>query len=217
MVVRAGYGVYYNTSVYQTIAIADGAAIAAFEEPERANSPANPLTLANGFNSSPTITPNTFAVDPNFRVGYAQNWQVSVQRDLPGALVVTATYLGIKGTRGVQDFLPNTLSAGAANPCPSVPPDFTYLTSNGNSTREAGQIQLRRRLHNGFTASLQYTFSKSIDDAALGGRNQGTPRDRAELAGSRRRARPLDFRSAPPVDRADPVHHRHGTAAAARC
>jgi hypothetical protein len=44
------------------------------------------------------------------------------------------------------------------------------MTSNGNSTREAGQIQLRRRLHSGFTASLQYTFAKAIDDdAVLGG------------------------------------------------
>jgi hypothetical protein len=48
-----------------------------------------------------------------------------------------------------------------------------YLTSNGNSTWNAGQIQLRRRLQNGFTATLQYTFSKAIDDSALGGRNQG--------------------------------------------
>jgi hypothetical protein len=32
---------------------------------------------------------------------------------------------------------------------------------------------LRRRLQSGFTANLQYTFSKSIDDSALGGRNQG--------------------------------------------
>jgi hypothetical protein len=47
------------------------------------------------------------------------------------------------------------------------------MTSNGNSTRESGQIQLRRRLQNGFTANVQYTFSKSIDDAALGGRGQG--------------------------------------------
>src|SRR6185437_8145101 len=37
-------------------------------------------------------------------------------------------------------------------------------------TRQAAQIQLRRRLHDGLTATLQYTFSKSIDDvAALGG------------------------------------------------
>jgi hypothetical protein len=44
------------------------------------------------------------------------------------------------------------------------------VTSNGNSTREAGLIQLRRRLHSGFTASVQYTFAKAIDDdAVLGG------------------------------------------------
>ena len=112
----------------------------------------------------PGITPDTFAIDPNFRVGYAQNWQASVQRDLPGSLQLTATYLGIKGTRGMQEFLPNTYPVGAANPCPVVLLGFAYLTSNGNSTREAGQVQLRRRLHNGLTATLQYTFSKSIDD-----------------------------------------------------
>ncbi len=106
-------------------------------------------------------------MDPNFRVGYAQTWQASVQRDLPGSLQMTATYLGIKGTRGVQAFLPNTYPAGGANPCPRCPSGFTYRTSNGNSTREAGQIQLRRRLRSGFTASLQYTYSKSIDDDSL--------------------------------------------------
>jgi hypothetical protein len=45
-----------------------------------------------------------------------------------------------------------------------------YRTSNGSSTREAGSFQLRRRLRSGFTASLQYTYSKSIDDdSVLGG------------------------------------------------
>ena len=74
----------------------------------------------------------------------------------------------------MQESLPNTYPIGATNPCPTCPSGFTYLTSNGNSTREAGSIQLRRRLRSGFTASLQYTYSKSIDDSALGGRNQGT-------------------------------------------
>jgi hypothetical protein len=47
---------------------------------------------------------------------------------------------------------------------------FVYQASGGNSTRQAGQIQLRRRLRSGFTASLLYTYSKSIDDdAMLGG------------------------------------------------
>jgi hypothetical protein len=74
----------------------------------------------------------------------------------------------------VQEFLPNTYPASAVDPCPACPRGFIYMASNGNSTRESGQIQLRRRLHSGFTASAQYTYSKSIDDAALGGRGQGT-------------------------------------------
>ena len=108
----------------------------------------------------------SFGVDPHFRVGYAQNWTASLQRDLPGALIMTATYLGIKGTRGMQEFLPNTYPVGATNPCPACPSGFIYLTSNGNSTRESGSMQLRRRLRSGFTAALQYTYSKSIDDAS---------------------------------------------------
>jgi hypothetical protein len=44
------------------------------------------------------------------------------------------------------------------------------MTSNGNSTRESGQLQVRRRLRSGFTAELSYTYAKAIDDAALGGR-----------------------------------------------
>jgi hypothetical protein len=145
------------------------------------NSPDCPLTLANGFNTCPSITPNTFAVDPNFRPGYAQNWQLTLQRDLPGSLQLTATYLGIKGTRGPQEFLPNTYPVGAVNPCLLCPVGFASLSSNGNSTREACQIQLRRRLHNGLSGTLQYTYSKSVDDdSMLGGQGasaitQNTP------------------------------------------
>jgi hypothetical protein len=174
MVVRGGYGVYYNTSVYLPLATQMAQQFPLSKSLSVVNSPNNPLTLASGFNASPTITPDVFAVDPNFRLGYNQNWQLSVQRDLPGALVLTAMYLGSKGTRAEQIFLPNTYPLGAVNPCPTCPAGFEYVTSNGNATREAGQLQLRRRLRSGFTASLQYTYSKSIDDASLGGRNQGT-------------------------------------------
>jgi len=173
MVVRGGYGVYYNTSVYLPIATQMAQQSPLSTSLNVANSPSDPLTLEKGFIASSTITPNTFAVDPNFRVGYSQNWQLSVQRDLPGALVMTAMYQGNKGTRGVQEFLPNTYPVGAVNPCPTCPAGYAYMTSNGNSTREVGNVQLRRRLHNGFTTNLQYTYSKSIDDAALGGRNTG--------------------------------------------
>jgi len=173
LIVRAGYGVTLDTSVYQNIATQMAQQSPLSRSLSVANSLATPLTLANGFITSPTITPNTFAIDPNFRVGYAQSWTVSVQRDLPRGLMMTASYLGIKGTRASQQFLPNTFPAGAVNPCPACPAGYVYLTSNGNSIRNAGSLQLRRRLRNGFTASLQYTWSKSIDNAALGGRGQG--------------------------------------------
>ena len=171
MVVRGGYGIYYNTSVYQTLAMQMAQQYPLSTSLSIQNTAATPLTLANGFPAG--ITTNTFAIDPNFRIGYSQNWQLSVQRDLPGALVLIATYQGSKGTRGMQEFYPNTYPDGAVNPCPTCPSGFVYLASNGNSTREAGQISLRRRLHNGFTANLQYTYAKAIDDSALGGQNQG--------------------------------------------
>src|SRR5271155_2085699 len=83
---------------------------------------------------------------------------------------MTATYLGVKGTRGVQQFLPNTYPIGAASPCAKCLAGFVYQASGGDSTRQSGQLQLRRRLRSGFTASLLYTYSKSIDDdASLGG------------------------------------------------
>ena len=132
--VRAGYGIYDDTSVYLS-AMEDMAQQAPLSTSlSVANSAACPLTLANGFRNCAGTTPDTFAVDPNLRVGYAQIWQLSAQRDLPGALVVTATYLGTKGTRGMQEFLPNTYPIGAANACPSCPVGFVYRTSNGNST-----------------------------------------------------------------------------------
>ncbi len=176
MVVRGSYGIYYDTSVYKNIALLMAQQAPLSTSLNVSNTAACPLTLANGFVPCSSVTPDSFAIDPNFRVGYVQTWTLSVQRDLPGSLVMTVSYLGNKGTRGPQEFLPNTYPAGATNPCPTCPTGFAFLTSNGNSTREAGTLQLRRRLHNGLTATLNYTYSKSIDDdAAMGGQLTSNP------------------------------------------
>jgi hypothetical protein len=169
MVMRAGYGVYDDTSVYLSSAEAMAQQSPLSKSVSVANSVKCPLSLANGFVSCAGTTENTYAVDPNLRVGYAQIWQLAVQRDLPGGLMGTVTYLGVKGTRGTQEFLPNTFPIGGVNPCPTCPAGFVYRTSNGNSTRQSGQVQLRRRLRSGFTALVDYTYSKSLDnDAQVG-------------------------------------------------
>ena len=170
MVIRAGYGIYTDTSVYLTAAQQMAQQAPLSKSVSVSRSATCPLTLANGFIDCGDTTASTFAIDPNFRVGYAQIWNLSVQRDLPGSLVLTGTYLGTKGTRGPQELLPNTYAIGAADPCPQCPSGFIYRTSNGNSIRHAGQVQLRRRLRSGLAASLDYTFAHSIDnDSELGG------------------------------------------------
>lgn len=172
MVVRAGYGIAYNTQVYNYFANQMDQQSPLSRNLTLLNT-TTPLTLANGFPTPPNLTTNNIALDPNFKIGYAQVWNASIQRDLPGSLVMLATYTGSKGTHLLQEFVPNTYPIGAVNPCPTCPSNFVYFTSGANSTREAGQMNLRRRLHNGFTAQVIYTYSKSIDDAAAVGSSTG--------------------------------------------
>jgi carboxypeptidase family protein len=177
MIVRGGYGIYRNTTVYPPIMGQMTQQSPLSKSVSIQNSAATPLTLANGFPGG--LSRTTFAADPNFRVGYVQNWQLSVQRDLPAALQMTATYLGSKGMRLPQEFVPNTFPDGAPG-CRSCPTGFIYAASNGNSSRQAAQVQLRRRLRDGFTANIQYTLAKATDDAPLmagltGGANGNGP------------------------------------------
>jgi len=187
LLIRTGYDINYDTSVYNAIARQMWQQSPLSTSLRVANSALDPLTLANGFVGSPNITSDTFAIDPNFRLGYVQNWNFIVQRDLPFSLQLVATYNGTKGTRAMQEFLPNTYPVGGVNPCPTCPSGFTYLTSNGNSTREAGVLQLRRRMRSGFTATLTYTYAHAIDDAALGGSVGGAliAQDWLNLSGER--------------------------------
>ena len=170
LVVRAGYGIYDDTSIYLAAAETMSQQAPLSNSLNVQRSATCPLTLANGFINCAGTTADNFAVDPNLKVGYVQTWQLSAQRDLPAALVMTATYLGTKGTHGTQEFLPNTYPVGTTNPCPLCPVGFIYRTSGGNLEREAGELQLRRRLRAGLTATLDYTFAKSVDDdAQVGG------------------------------------------------
>jgi hypothetical protein len=172
LVIRAGYGVYYNTSVYNLIA-ANMAQQPPFAEALSASgSYSNPLSINTAFlAASSNAASSTYAIDPNYRIGYAQTWNFQVQKDLPFSLFGTVGYLGTKGTRLDQQFIPNSVAPGAVESI--YPHSFTYETSNGNSIYHALQTQLNRRFHNGIMWRASYNFSKSIDDAGTGGRGQG--------------------------------------------
>ncbi len=167
IVVRGGYGVYHDTSIYQPIALEMAQQAPLSRSLRIANTAATPLTLANGFPAGAAASGTTFGVDPGFRTGYVHTWRVSLQSDLPAALQFNASYTGSKGTRGQQQVLPNTSPSGATEPF-----GFAFLTSNGNSIRNAGEMQLRRRLRRGLTAQFQYTWAKMLDNSLLGGRGR---------------------------------------------
>ncbi len=159
-VVRAGYGINYNLAQY-------GAIIQnfAFQPPfavtsTNISSLANVLTLQNGFPATNASVTNNFAVDPNYRLGYVQIWNLDIQRQLPGSVVMNLDYNGSKGTR---------LDVERAITITGVQP-FIYESSAGNSVYHSGSIRLRKRMAHGIAVSGSYAYSKSIDDASsIGG------------------------------------------------
>ncbi len=89
------------------------------------------MTRYFSFISGQNQLTNTYAIDPNYRIGYAQMWQISVQQDLGRSLVGTITYNGTKGTGLDQTLLPNSAPSGAAPN--GLPSGYIYEQSNGNS------------------------------------------------------------------------------------
>jgi hypothetical protein len=126
---------------------------------------------------------NTYAIDPNYRIGYAQMWQISVQQDLGHSLVGTITYNGTKGTGLDQTLLPNSAPSGAAPN--GLPSGYIYEQSNGNSIYHGVSFQLMRRFRNGFSANAIYTHSKAIDNAVQVQNYLDTSADRALSSSSR--------------------------------
>jgi trimeric autotransporter adhesin len=159
-VVRAGYGINYNLAQYVTLA-----QNFAFQPPfavtaTNVSSPSNLLTLQNGFPAVTAAVTNNFAVDPNYRLGYVQIWNLDIQRQLRSGIVLNVGYNGSKGTR---------LDVERAITASGVQP-FIYESSAGNSVFHAGSVRLRKRMAHGVALSGTYTYSKSIDDASsIGG------------------------------------------------
>jgi hypothetical protein len=166
VVIRGGYGIYRNQSVYQTLAQQMSQQPPLSFAFNAVSTPATRLTLANGFIAPVSSTLNTVAFDPDYQVGTVHRWQASAQRDLPGALTTVATYLAGKGVNLPQAFIPNTYPAGVVSPCPLCPSGFVYYTTGGSSIQHAGQFELRRRLMSGLQWTATYTLTKATDNAS---------------------------------------------------
>lgn len=175
-VLRAGYGVYFNSSVYSSVAsqMSQQPPLAVAYNLNIQQSPL--LRIADAFTNpanvkTNTLTTNTFAVDPDYRIGYVQQWNFAIQQNLPYSFQAIVSYQGSKGTNLNRQLLPWVTPPNA--PAAPYPTGYVYQTFGGNSIYHAGSIQLIRRFRAGLSAGAGYVFSKSIDDGgAAGGANQ---------------------------------------------
>jgi hypothetical protein len=171
-VVRAGYGVTYNNAAYAAIA-----SQMANQPPfsiAQTNTNAALLTLQNGFPPLSGLVSNNYGIDPDYRIGYAQQWNLNVQRDLRKLGVqINVDYTGTKGTRLDVIQAPNRTATGLR--IANVQP-FNWETSDASSILHSGAIRTRRRLGRGLSLGGTYQFSKSIDNASSvsGGGGGGT-------------------------------------------
>ncbi len=191
--VRGGFGVYFNSSIYNQIAARMAAQPPFANTSSVTTSTQTPLTLALGLTQIPagkTVT-NTYAVDPNYRLPYAQTLTSSIQRELPQGFVLEVGYIGTKGTRLDIQRQPNRAAPGSPLTAEQRRQignavGFTYESSEGNSIYHAGQIRLNRRFRRGISGNLLYTYGKSIDNSStFGGAGNTVAQDDKNLAAER--------------------------------
>lgn len=175
LVFRAGYGIFYDGSIYSRI-FPNMASQPPFAEASTLiTSPTQVLTLQNGFPAiGPNILTNTYAVDPSFRTPYAQSWNFSLEDEIFRNVILSVGYVGTKGTKldlllAPNQFVTGTPPSGQTGLATTNTLAFTYETSGSASIYHGLQVGLRRQFHSGFSISGQYTYSKSIDDAAAVG------------------------------------------------
>ena len=183
-VVRAGYGINYNTGQFATMAKSlsfqppfavtqtNDIPVASLSDPNPTStgcvtttptSTAN-MTLAHGFNCSTAETiQNDYSVDKNYRLGMVQAYTVNIQRTFPMGIVFNIGYTGAKGSNLDVVGSPNSTPAGVTTP--GVAP-FSYETSVAGSHANSVVVSVQKRQQKGIALGITYTYGHSIDNAS---------------------------------------------------
>ena len=180
LVVRAGYGRFF---IFNEIRTGDPLQLdynlPFFFEPsfqgDGLNPPetpnGTPVTLATGF---PPLDPTqalSGVTSQDFRqhTGVYDEWNLNIEYQLPGNILITSAYVGAKGTH-LQSLLdrkqiptPRPTFNQALRPYPQFGP-FTSIENRGNSTYHAFQLKAEKRTGHGLYFLSAFTFSKSIND-----------------------------------------------------
>jgi hypothetical protein len=187
-VLRAGYGVNYNTGQYAVFArkLSGQAPFAVTQtntlgtgcSTTTTTTTAN-MTLANGFgcSSAQETIENNWAVDKNYRLGMVQIYNVNLQRTFPLGIVFNVGYNGSKGSNldvvGSPNGVPTAISPTGVT-TPGVAP-FDYEESAAGSHSNSLIVSAQKRMSRGIAVGATYTYLHSIDNASGVGGAVGTP------------------------------------------
>jgi outer membrane receptor protein involved in Fe transport len=180
--VRAAYGLFYTPEIvvsYRAQGFQDPFG-QLFNRTVRPADPTRPLPAFTVDNPLADASQQVFntrnGMDRNFRDGYVQQWNLTIQRLLGKDLLIEAAYHGSKSTR-----LASRLNYNEINPFPAQPPQFQQnfpypalgsvgmLESRGAANYNALQLRAERRLVNGFTILGSYTWQKTLTDLDASG------------------------------------------------
>jgi trimeric autotransporter adhesin len=184
MVVRGGYGVNYNLGQYRNIVTQ-----LAYQPPfsftqTNTASLTNLYTFQTGFPTPAVSTlTNNYGVDPNYRLGYVQVWNLNIQRDLGKNLLLNVGYQGSKGTALDIVRAPNRTPTGLLLPNVQA---FLWESAEGSSVMHSGSVRVRKRMSNGMSVGGTYVYAKSIDNASsIGGGATVVAQNDLDLAAER--------------------------------
>jgi hypothetical protein len=178
---RASYGRFYDAwaTVIQLAQNFGGnwPAVATIDTPGLntgvQTAPANdPLGLGSGggivYPSNDFSQVSQWMVDPKFRSPYMDQWNIGIQRELPGNAVLDANYVGSVGRHldwGPEMNLPSPGpgTVQTRRPYPYMLQQW-FDQSVGNSRYNALQVTINKRASHGITYLVAYTLSKSMED-----------------------------------------------------
>src|SRR5262245_25472668 len=135
-----------------------------------------------------------FAIDPDLRLPYVQQWNLNIQRRLPGDMTLTTAYVGTKGVKlrdqiNINQPRPGAGAVAARRPYPQFN-DIQLTAFRANSSYHGLQATLDKRFTAGFSFLVSYTYSHAIDDAdVFGGGHQDVLNLRADRGNA-----PFDIR-----------------------
>ncbi len=167
LVVRAGYGIFYDESIYQSVvnALVNQAPFATTST--QVTSPGRMLTLQDGFPAvSSTTARNTFAVDPNYHTPYAQSWNLMLEQDLSSTYILSVAYIGTRGTHLNLLLAPNIAVTSTGQTLTRNALPFEYDTGGASSLYNGLRVSLRHFSRHNFSFFLNYTYSKAEDNAS---------------------------------------------------